>query len=93
MFTSNQVIKKLASLLPREGDDYKMKAGKLVEGFLQDCYSAGVIKPAENLDYRPYVFSLEYDPIKPFERVKFTLDRGLPRCIRSVRIESDVVSK
>lgn len=93
MYTSNQVIKKLASLLPREGEDYKTKASKLVDDFLSSCFSAGVIQRAENLDNRPYTFKLEYDPQKPFERVLFELDRGLPRCIRSVRFASDAVSK
>lgn len=93
MFTTNQINKILLSNLLRRKSDYLTKSTREITKFLNSCATAGIVMPAEDLDYRPYAFALYPDPIKPYERVKFSFNRGLDGCTRSVSFEDDVVNR
>lgn len=92
--TFNKPLEILRKHMLRAMSSYLTDAGREIDEFYSKCASptAGLLKPADDLDGRPYRFSLVPDVNMPFERVRFTVARRPEGLVRSV-ITENIASK
>lgn len=92
-YTTNRCLDILKGHLLRRSDDFLERANRDITSFLNNCASAKIIVPGDDLGGKAYQFSIQKDPSKPFERVRFYLARCPNGVTRSVITDEDVVVK
>lgn len=92
-YTTNRVCDIVKRHMLKKMSSFIDDASRDIEKFLNACYSAKLIVEAEDLDYKPYRFSLIPDDQKPFERARLILERRPNGCTRSVKFDDDVITK
>lgn len=89
-YRTNQI---LCDHLLRRKTDFLKKAQLALDKFYTDMSTAGLFQPAQDLDYRPYSFTLTPNPEKPYERMDYDYSHGLDGVTRSVNIKKRAVVK
>jgi len=93
MRTKNDVVDILKNHMLKPTEDYLDKASKEIDKYLSDAATSGWLKPAEDLDGKPFAFSLIPDKDYPFERVRLYLARRPEGATRAVIFDEDVLVK
>ncbi|WP_277559617.1 hypothetical protein [Acinetobacter beijerinckii] len=93
MRTKNDAVNILKNHMLKPTEDYLEKASKEIEKYLSTAATSGWLKPAEDLNGKPYAFRLTPDNDFPFERVRLYLARRPEGATRSVVFDEDVLVK
>lgn len=93
MRTKNDVVDILKNHMLKPTEDYLEKASKEIDKYLSDAATSGWLKPAEDLNGKPFAFSLIPDQDYPFERVRLYLARRPEGATRAVIFDEDVLVK
>lgn len=93
MRTKNDVVNILKKHMLKPTEDYLDKASKEIDKYLSYAATSGWLKPAEDLNGKPYAFSLIPDKDYPFERVRLYLARRPEGATRAVIFDEDVLVK
>ncbi len=93
MRTKNDVVDILKNHMLKPTEDYLDKASKEIDKYLSDAATSGWLKPAEDLNGKPFAFSLIPDQDYPFERVRLYLARRPEGATRAVIFDEDVLVK
>ena len=93
MRTKNDVVDILKNHMLKPTEDYLDKASKEIYKYLSDAATSGWLKPAEDLNGKPFAFSLIPDQDYPFERVRLYLARRPEGATRAVIFDEDVLVK
>lgn len=93
MRTKNDVVDILKNHMLKPTEDYLDKASKEIDKYLSDAATSGWLKPAEDLNGKPFAFSLIPDKDYPFERVRLYLARRPEGATRTVIFDEDVLVK
>jgi len=93
MRTKNDVVDILKNHMLKPTEDYLDKASKEIDKYLSEAATSGWLKPAEDLNGKPYAFRLIPDKDFPFERVRLYLARRPEGATRSVIFDDDVLVK
>lgn len=91
-YTANRCIQILKRHLLKGKKRFLLEASRDIDAFLSACVSADLLQPSQDLGGKPYVFEITENPLFPFERVNFYLERTPNGATRSV-VFNDVVSK
>lgn len=93
MRTKNDVVDILKNHMLKPTEDYLEKASKEIDKYLSGAATSGWLKPAEDLNGKPFEFRLTPDNDYPFERVRLYLARRPEGATRTVVFDDDILVK